>query len=158
MTEKKKYFRFLPLLGGIFALLIVFIASIPLGSSINLSFHMLGSSGIYHYVWGIVESDVIWFGYHTISVDNVVPLVLWILLVFAAICGIIGISYKENPKSMKKLLLIGGFVVTLELGYFTTLYFLDYGTYTFGFGYYGLILILFLYFLSAGLITDYQKI
>jgi len=158
MVEKKKYFRFLPLLGGVIALMIAFIASIPLGSSVIISFHILESSGIYQYIWGIVESGVIWFGFTSITADNVVPLVLWIFLLVAAICGIIGMSYKENPKSMKKLLLIGGFMVTIEFGYFTTLYFLNFGTYTLGFGYYGLILILFLYFLSAGLVTDYQKI
>ncbi|MHA1111211.1 MAG: hypothetical protein ACTSRE_08910 [Promethearchaeota archaeon] len=158
MADKKKYFRFLPLLGGSITLLIAFIASIPLGSSVVISFHMLESSGIYHYIWGIVESGVIWFGYTAITADNVVPLVLWIFLLFSAICGIIGMSYKEKPKSLKKLLLIGGFTVTIEFGYFTTLYFLNFGTYTLGFGYYGLIFIMFLYFLSAGLITDYQKI
>lgn len=158
MADKKKYFRFLPLLGGVIALVIAFISLIPIGSTYVLSFHMLESGGIYHYIWGIVESGVSWYEFSSISAENVGPLVLWIFLVFAAICGIIGMSYKENPKTIKKLLLIGGFSVTLEFGYFTILYFLNFGAYQFGFGYYGLILVSFLYFLSAGLVTDYQKI
>jgi len=158
MAVKKKYFRFLPLLGGLIALVIAFISLIPIGSTYIFSFHILKSGGIYHYIWGIVENGVSWYEFSSISVENIGPLVFWIFLVFSAICGIIGVSFKENPKTIKKLLLIGGFCVTLEFGYFTTLYFLNFGAYQFGFGYYGLILVLFSYFLSAGLVTEYQKI
>ena len=157
MDDKKKYFRFFPLLGGIIALIIAFIASIPLGSTFTISLHMLKSGEIYHYIWGIVEGGIIWFGFTAISIDNLMPLLLWIFFVFSAICGLIGVSYKENPNTSKKLLLIGGFTLSIEFVYFTILFVLNFGTYTLGIGYYGLILIMFLYFLSAGLITEYQK-
>ncbi len=77
---------------------------------------------------------------------------------FSAICGLIGVSYTENPRTSKKLLLIGGFTVCIEFVYFAILFVLNFGSYTLGIGYYGLILIMFLYFLSAGLVTEYQKI
>jgi hypothetical protein len=157
MSEKKKYFRILPLLGGLLALLVSFIASIPLGSWMTLSFHILESAGTYYYVWGIVEGGSILEIFTSISVENLIPLIFWIFLVLTAIFGFVGTSFKENPHMIKKLLILGGFIVFIEIAYFTTLYILNLGTYTFGYGFYGLILISILYFISSGLVTDYQK-
>jgi hypothetical protein len=80
------------------------------------------------------------------------------MLLFTAIFGFIGISYKEKPRIVKKLLLLGGFLVSVVLIYFSTVFLINLGTYSFGIGFYGLFIIAFIYFLSAGLVNDYQKI
>ena len=123
-----------------------------------MSFHILETEESYLFVYGIVDGGTIWYGFTSFSINNIVPLILWILLLFSGISGIVGVSYKENPKKIKKLLLIAGLTVLIEGIYFTAIYFLNYGLYTIGLGYYCILVIIFLYFLSAGLITNYQKI
>ena len=157
MEPKRKFIRFLPFFGGLISLVIGFIAHIPIGSLFSMRFHIVELHGIFYYIWGVVEGGNVWFEFVQLSLDNIVPLLLWILLLFSGICGIIGASYKEKPATIKKLLLIGGFTVVLELLYFTVLIFINLGSVALGLGYYGLIIISILYFLSAGLITDYQK-
>ena len=157
MSGKKKYFRFLPLLGGIITLVLSFIASIPFGSTYTLSFHILESNNLHFYIWGIIESGSIWFDFSLFTLDNLIPLLFWIFFAFAGICGLIGISYTENPSSVKKLLLVGGFTISIEFLYFLTLYFLNFGSYSFGPGFYTMIGIILIYFVSAGLVTNYQK-
>ncbi len=158
MSEKKKFFRLLPLLGGLITIVISFIAEIPLGGSISLSFHIMESEGVYMFIWGMVEDGEIWSNFSSFSIDNIIPLILWIALLFSGISGLISASYKENPRTIKKLLLIAGITILIEFAYFTVIFFLNFGTSTLGLGFYCMIVVLLLYFLSAGLVTGYQKI
>lgn len=157
MSEKKRFFRFLPLLGGIITLIISFIASIPLSSTLTLSFHVVEMENIYYYIWGVVENGVVWFDFSQISLDNLIPLVFWIFSLFSAICGIIGTFYTEKPTNIKKILLIAGFTLFIELTYYIIIYSMNFGSMSLGLGFYGLICTVLLYFISSLVMIDYQK-
>ncbi len=157
MAEKIRYMRFLPFLGGSIALIVSFIASIPLGTSFSLNFRIIYTGSVDLYIWGMVEGGVIWSEFHQFTLDNLIPLTFWIFTLFAGIIGIISVSYKSNPKTIKKLLLLSGFVFFLEFAYFTAIYFIQYGNYSLGLGYPILGVEMILYFLTAGLVTEYRK-
>ncbi|MBN2155381.1 MAG: hypothetical protein JW776_05015 [Candidatus Lokiarchaeota archaeon] len=157
MTEKRRYFRILPLIGGLLGLLFTFMASIPLSSSYSLPLFVMESEGTLFYVWGIVDTNGIWHGFDQICLDNIVPFILWVLFLFISICGIFGTSYNSNPATIKKILLIGGFSAISIFVYFSIIFFLNFGLFILGFGYYGIFLIIAIYFLSAMLITDYKN-
>jgi hypothetical protein len=157
VSEKKKYFRFLPLLAGIFGLILSFIASIPMGSSLNISFHIVEMENVYFYLWGLVENGAVWFDFSLITLDNLVPLIFWIFCLCSAIFGIIGTFYTEKPSIVKKLLIIAGFSMFVELVYYIIILIIYRGNLTLGIGFYALISMIVIYFVSSLSITEYQK-
>ncbi|MHA1728660.1 MAG: hypothetical protein ACTSWY_07990 [Promethearchaeota archaeon] len=171
----QKYFRKLPLIGGLITLYISFAAVIPISilSSLfgfsfgDISLEFFTINGIETlYLWGILESGPpitieTNFSQFPIPPDSLIPFIFWIITLISGICGVIGSSYNAKPENMKKLIKISAFFLIFELVYYLSGYFNFYtagDTVLFGTGFYCIIILIVIFVVSSLRISDYHEI
>lgn len=165
--NSKKRFRKLPLVGGLFTLYICFFANIPLGliSNIipmalsNISLNIMSINQLDYYIWGILDSASPIIDYSNITLESLIPLSIWLMALISGILGIVGSSYKADPKKMKRLILIAAVLLITDLTYFGSLYFILTISLSssLGIGFFAIFICLGIYVIAATRITEYRE-
>jgi len=167
MLGKKKRFRILPIICGLFTLFLSMFSKIPLSfitpllgypvSDISLEFLTVGT--VQFFAWGSLDSGIISTNFNNISIADSIPFIFWLITLLAGLFLFMSSSYMNKPKNMKKLMAISLFFLVTELIYHLTHYFIliySGGTVSLGNGVYYLSSLIILIFIAFLRVTDYH--
>jgi hypothetical protein len=141
------------ILGGILALLIAFIAKIPIypPTNIEINFLIFVNNNTAYYIWGYVSNDLLTFSPLIAQFpENLIGIFIWGLIVFVGVSSIMASGRKAKSENSLKLywlnILCSIFVLLLYtiIILLTILGNLLHFFYTAGLGYYLILLILIL--------------